>query len=134
MARYDDDDDDDDRDDDEEEDRRPIKKKKKRGDPSEGGFMGFVTFRKFVGDWIIIIVFWILVAVSILGGLAAMVLGIIGGARAGGGGAVLLIGLGLLYGFLGVIVYPILLRIYTELIIIVYRILETLREIRDNTR
>jgi hypothetical protein len=62
------------------------------------------------------------------------VIGIIAGARMGGGGAAAAIGLSLLYGFLLIVVYPILLRIYTELVIIVYRILETLREIRDNTR
>ena len=77
MASYDDDDDDD-RDDDDAISERPIKKKsKRRNDPSEGGFLGFLLFRKFVGDWIIIIVFWVLVVLCVLGGLAAIVIGII---------------------------------------------------------
>jgi hypothetical protein len=134
MARYDDDDDDDDRDDDAVSER-PIKKKKKRGDPSEGGFVGFLLFRKFVGDWIIIIVYWILVAFMILGGLAYMVFGVIAAMNIqGGGGKALAIAIGVGVGLLVMILYPVLLRIYVEIVILLYRIEGHLREIRDNTR
>jgi hypothetical protein len=134
MARYDDDDDDDDDRDDEAVSERPIKKKRKRGNASEGGFLGFLLFRKFIGDWILIILYWLIVGLCILGGLGVMVMGVIGGARAGGGGAALLIGLAVLYGFLLIFVYPIVLRVYFELALIIYRIHEALLEIRDNTK
>lgn len=130
MARYDDDDDD--RDEEDEEDR-PIRKKRRRGgDASEGGFLGFVLFRRFVGHWIIIILFWIAVVIIEIGGLVFMVIGIIAGAR-GGGGAALAILFTVGVSLLGMIVYPILLRIYVEIVLLLYRMHEALLEIRDNT-
>lgn len=132
MARYEDDDDDD-RDDEEED--RPIKKKRIRSDPSEGGFLGFLLYRKFVGDWIIIILSWLAIIGSIILGFVAMIGGIIGAARGGGGGAM---ALGILFslaiGLAYIIVGPVVIRIYAEMAILFYRIQEHLREIRDNTR
>ncbi len=140
MARNDDDDNDDgdDRiterrrrtrdDDDDDDDDRPIKKKRKRGNPMEGGFVGFLLFRKMVGDWILVILFWLLVVGCLLGGLALIVMSFISMRQLGAAG---LLGVG--YGLLIIIVYPIVLRVYFELAIIVYRIHEGVNEIRDNT-
>lgn len=134
MARYEDDDDDD-RDDEEEEEGRSIKKKRKRSDPSQGGFLGFVLFRKFVGDWIIIIVYWVFVVLGVIGSLVYMVLGVIGALQLPGGGAkafFIFVTLGV--GLVGMILGPVVLRIYAEMAILFYRMQEHLREIRDNTR
>jgi uncharacterized protein DUF4282 len=127
MARYDDDDDDDRADD--EEDGRPIKKKRKRGNPMEGGFVGFLLFRKMIGDWILVVLYWLLVLACIGGGLFFIVMAFVGMRQMG---AIAL--LGVVYGLLIILIYPIVLRVYFELAIIVYRIHEAVNEIRDNTR
>ena len=88
--------------------------------------MEFLTFRKFIAPVVIQIVFWLgVVAVIILG-----ILAIIQGGRAGGRyGAEAIVG-----GILLVILGPIVVRLYCEIIIVLFRLYDTLNAIRVNTQ
>lgn len=82
----------------------------------------FLTFRKMITPMVIQIIFWIGVAVCIVMGLVGIISGAI---MRGGAGAVLM---GLFTLFIG----PLLVRIYCELLIIFFRMNETLTEIKNN--
>ena len=80
----------------------------------------FLAFRTMVTPVIIQVVFWIGAGLCILVGITFILLGV----GQYGGGPKVLQGLGLL--FLG----PLLVRIYCEILIIFFRINETLTEIK----
>lgn len=83
----------------------------------------FFSFDTMITPAIIKFVFWLGLAVTVLVGL-----GLVLGGLAGDGGGSLVV-LGLVYLVLG----PILVRVYCELIIVLFRMHDALREIRDNT-
>lgn len=77
----------------------------------------FIKFKKMVTPVIIQILFWIGVAISVIGGLIS----IIGGATSDyGGGAMVFTGL------LWILLGPLVVRIYCELLIVVFSINDTL--------
>ncbi len=83
----------------------------------------YLTFRKMITPIIIQILFWIGAVGAVLWSLFL----IFSGATASyGGGGLVLIGLVAL--FLG----PILVRIYCELLILLFRVHDTLNEIKDS--
>ncbi len=83
----------------------------------------FLTFRKMITPMVIQVIFWIGVAACIVMGLV----GIIGGAiMRGGAGAVL-------SGIFTLLIGPLMVRIYCELLIIFFRMNESLTEIKNNT-
>lgn len=82
----------------------------------------FLTFRKMITPVVIQIVFWVGVSVCAVSGL----LGLIEAVRADSASGILL---SLLWLVLG----PVLVRIYCEVIIIFFRIYDVLQEIRQNT-
>ena len=84
----------------------------------------FLMFRRMITPIFIHIFFWIGVAVCVLLGLIAIVAGAASGGREGGGAVVLG---GLFWLFVG----PILVRIYCEVLIIFFRIYDTLKDIRE---
>ena len=84
----------------------------------------FLTFRKLITPTIIQVIFWIGVAVCVLGGLVAIVQG--AGGHQGTGPQVL-------RGVLLMILGPLAVRIYCELLIIMFRIHDRLTEISNNT-
>ena len=86
----------------------------------------FLAFRKMVTPAIIQVIFWIGVLVCVIAGLGAM----IGGSAlpAGMGG-----GRGVLSGFLILVFGPILVRVYCELLIVLFRIYDSLSAIQKNT-
>jgi membrane associated rhomboid family serine protease len=81
----------------------------------------FLQFRKMITPVIIKILFWIGVAVCVIGGLVYMIAMISSRAALAG-----VFG-GLLFMFLG----PVMVRIYCELLILFFRINDTLTEIRN---
>lgn len=83
----------------------------------------FFSFDTMITPAIIKVVFWLGLAVTVLAGLGLVLAGLAGD---GGGGLAVL---GLIYLVLG----PILVRVYCELIIVLFRMNDSLREIRDNT-
>ena len=94
----------------------------------ESNLSDILSFKKMITPMVIAIVFWIGVAVTIVsaiisffGGIALMVNGQVGG-------GILSIFLSVVY----LVVGPIIIRIYCELIMIFFRIYETLVEIRNN--
>lgn len=86
-----------------------------------GGVRDFLSFRKMITPIIIQIIFWVGVGFCLLGGLIMIVMGAT--TRFGGGVQVLS---GLLLFFLG----PIAVRIYCELLIVFFRMNETLTDLR----
>ena len=85
----------------------------------------FLAFRRMVTPAIIQIIFWIGVAICIIAGLVA----IVGGSALPGAG-----GSGALYGLVVLVVGPILVRVYCELLIVLFRIYDSLSAIEKNTR
>lgn len=85
----------------------------------------FLSFRRMITPVIIQVIFWIGVVLCIITGLVA----IIGGASARYGG-----GPQVLSGLLVLIFGPLWVRISCELIIIFFRMNETLTEIRNSLR
>ena len=80
----------------------------------------FLSFRRMVTPLIVQIIFWIGVALCALAGLVSLVSGGMGG------------GLGLMIsGLITLVVGPLVVRLYCELVIIVFRMYETLNDIRD---
>lgn len=83
----------------------------------------FLKFRKMVTPAIIQVLFWVGVAVSVIGSLAIMAMSF---GRYGGGIGTFLGGL------LMLVLGPVVVRIYCELLILFFRMNETLTEIKDS--
>lgn len=82
----------------------------------------YLTFRKMLTPVAIQVIFWIGVLVCIILGLVMIVNG--ASARYGGGGQVL-------RGILTLLLGPIMVRISCDVLLVVFRILDTLTEIKD---
>jgi hypothetical protein len=94
------------------------------GRQSPNPLMDFLLFRRMITPIIIQALFWIGSVFCILLGFAA----IVGGANAyRGGGAQVLGGLAM------IVIGPVMVRIYCELLILFFRMNETLTEIKNNT-
>ncbi len=96
----------------------------------------FLTFRRMITPYLIQVIFWIGVALSVLAGCAVLFrriieVGFIGAGVAEGearvGGILLALCLSPLVVVLGILVS----RIYAELLIVAFRISETLTDIKD---
>jgi hypothetical protein len=81
----------------------------------------FLKFRKMITPTIIQILFWVGAAASAIGALMTMVLGLTGS----GQGYLVLVGLVML------VVGPVMVRIYCEMIILFFRMNETLTDIKN---
>jgi hypothetical protein len=84
----------------------------------------FLTFRKMLTPIVIQILFWLGVVACILGGIGAILAGIARIDRTPE-----LIGIGIL----AVVFGPLVMRIYCEWLIVLFRINDTLTDIRRNT-
>lgn len=82
----------------------------------------YLTFGKMITPAAIQVIFWIGVLACVVLGLVSIVTG--ASARYGGGSEVLT-------GIIVLVLGPIAVRIWCEVLIVVFRILDTLREIRD---
>jgi len=100
---------------------RSIKKPARRAGNSS--LMDLLLFRRMIAPYLIIVMFWLGMALAIFGSLAAIVFGIIGGAS----GLPMALG-GLVFLFVG----PISVRLSCEILIVVFRINETLTDIRNH--
>ena len=78
----------------------------------------FFSFRRMITPVIIQVLFWIFTAVAVIGGLVLLF-------RGGAATAV---------GLIWIVVGPLVARVYCEILIILFRINETLTDIRANTR
>jgi hypothetical protein len=86
----------------------------------------FLKFKKMITPIIIQILFWIGVVVCVIWGLAAIVTGISGHAEHGGQ----IVFAGLLMLLIG----PVLVRVYCEILIVLFSINTTLTQIKDKMR
>ena len=85
----------------------------------------YLTFRKMITPAIIQILFWIGVVICVITGIA----GIAAGASADIGGGKMVF-----TGFLTLILGPIIVRVYCELIIVMFRILDVLKDIQSGKK
>ena len=83
----------------------------------------FLTFQKMVTPSIIRVILWIGIVLSVVGGIISIIGGAV--ARYGGGTRVLN---GIILLFLG----PLGVRIYCELIVVIFQINDSLTEIKKN--
>jgi len=90
-----------------------------------GGFGDFLAFRKMITPTVIQVLFWL----GVIGCLIAGVLAIVGGTQASQGGVLLML-MGIGYILLG----PCVVRLYCELMIVIFRINDTLYDIRNELR
>jgi hypothetical protein len=99
---------------------------------SGGNFIDFLLFRRMIAPWVIQALFWLGVLGCLGMGLFTMVIGLIGlaSSRDAGTGILLLL-LSLLQGLATMIVGPLLVRLYCELMIVIFRINETLTDISN---
>jgi len=84
----------------------------------------FLRFKKMLTPVFIEIIFWIASVVGMFGGLATVIRGL--GMRYGGGGVVL-------GGLVMMIVAPLVVRIWCELMLVIFKIHESLVQVEKNT-
>ena len=84
----------------------------------------FLKFKKMITPIIIPAILWIGTALCVLSGLVQILNGAFGDGRGGH----------FLTGFVTLLVGPIIVRVYCEILIVLFSINDTLTEIRDNTR
>jgi membrane associated rhomboid family serine protease len=87
--------------------------------PQNNSLNEFLTFRKMITPMIIQIIFWIGVALSVIVGLFAIITSLSYGAP-----------LGALIGLLYMVVGPLVIRIYCELLILFFRMNDSLNQIK----
>jgi hypothetical protein len=87
----------------------------------------FLTFRVMVTPLIIQIIFWVGVAGSVIAGLVSMVGGL--GALANSNGGVFACLGGIIGGLIVAVVGTVVTRIYCELLILLFRIYDALKEL-----
>jgi hypothetical protein len=87
--------------------------------PPAGSFGEFLTFRKMITPIFIQVIFWVLLVLCVISALVSF----------GQGTAP-----GVLFGLLALILGPLVVRIYCEMLIVLFRMRDLLAEIRDNTR
>lgn len=92
--------------------------------PGRSDIMEFLTFRKMITPVIIQVVFWVGVVICIISGLIAIAAAL----SPYGSGYMVIVGL--LYIFIG----PIVVRIYCELLILFFRMNESLSEIKNDLK
>jgi len=81
----------------------------------------FLKFRKMITPVIIQILFWVGVAIAIIGAIGMMIYGV----ASDGQGIMVLVGLVML------VLGPVVVRIYCELLILFFRMNETLTDIKN---
>ena len=84
----------------------------------------FLTFRRMLTPVLIQILFWLSLAACIVGGVGAIVIGLANLDRRPE-----LVG----FGLLALVVGPFAVRVYCECLIVIFRINDTLTDIRRNT-
>lgn len=103
---------------------RPARKPRAGG----GGLVEFLTFRKMVVPIIIQIIFWLLVGAAILSGLVGVAsVAAVGG---GSGGAMITV-MALVAMLIIVPIYILLIRIGCEVLIVIFRMQDTLNDIKQ---
>ncbi len=88
----------------------------------------FLSFKRMITPILIQVVFWLAVIFIILGGLLMIVLGVLQLGRDATGGAVTMIG-----GLALMVFGPLVARIYAEILIVIFRMNETLTDISRST-
>jgi len=108
-------------DDDDDDDYRPSRSST-RGSAG-GGLVDYLVFRKMIVPVVIQVIFWVLSGLVILGGIAFLIFNL---SQKDGSPAA-----GFLILFIGVPFYVFLIRIYCELLIVIFRMNDTLTDIKN---
>ena len=86
---------------------------------NQDSLVDFLAFRRMITPILIQVVFWIATVVVIIAGLLGLIVGDDATAR--------------LFGLATLIVGPLMVRIYAEIFLVIFRMNETLTEIKNNT-
>jgi hypothetical protein len=89
---------------------------------SQNTLADFLSFRRMITPMIIQIIFWVSVVILVLSALITIIGGILGGEAGAMVGGLLLL-----------VVGPVLARVYCEILILFFRMNETLTNIQRNT-
>lgn len=89
-----------------------------------GKLADFLTFRRMITPFIIQVIFWMCLILTVLSGIVQILVGLTGGPQ---GRAPIA------SGFVTILVGPIFVRIACELLILFFRMNDTLTDIRNNT-
>ena len=81
--------------------------------------MDFLTFRRMITPILVQIVYWIATLAVVVAGLAGLIVGDDAAGR--------------LVGLLTLIIGPLVVRIYAEILLVIFRMNETLTEIKNNS-
>ncbi len=81
--------------------------------------MDFLTFRRMITPILVQIVYWIATLAVVVAGLAGLIVGDDAAGR--------------LVGLLTLIIGPLVVRIYAEIFLVIFRMNETLTEIKNNS-
>ncbi len=100
---------------------------RRRSSASSSPFMDFLLFRRMIAPILIQILFWFGVVMTVLMGLGTMIAGIVATSQRGGAAVGMTI---LLFGFVTLVSGPVVVRLYCEVLIIFFRINETLTDIK----
>jgi hypothetical protein len=107
--------------DDQDDDHRPSRRRGKSG--SSSGLMDLLMFRRMIAPTIIMIVFWLGVIFVCLGGLGNLIFGVMSGRG-------MIIVTALFSTLIGIPVGILVIRLYCELLILLFRMNETLTDIK----
>jgi predicted Zn finger-like uncharacterized protein len=110
----------------------PSRRRRSPASGDSGTLVDFLLFRRMIAPWVIQLIFWLGVVGCVGYGLVLIVGGLIGAAysRDAGGGLLLLM-FALFGGVVTMVLGPILVRLYCELLIVIFRINETLTDISN---
>jgi len=86
----------------------------------------FLAFRRMITPLVIQIIFWLGLIGCVLGGIGSIIMSVV----SGGGGSNIIIGI--LMGLGMMVIGPVVVRIYCEVLILFFRMNETLTDIRNN--
>lgn len=92
-----------------------------RGRSSGGSAQEYLTFKKMITPIVIQIVFWVLVALCVIVGLFAILRGMAADSA-----------MTMLVGLAQIVIGPLIIRIYCELLIVIFSINDTLLDIKGN--
>jgi hypothetical protein len=110
----------------------PSRRRRSPTSGASGTLVDFLLFRRMIAPWVIQLIFWLGVVGCVGYGLVLIVGGLIGAAysRDAGGGLLLLM-FALFGGVVVMVMGPIMVRLYCELLIVIFRINETLTDISN---
>ena len=90
----------------------------------EGSVKDFLAFRRMLTPMIVVGLFWLGMVLCVIGGIVQIVIGLV--ARYGHGGITVLVGI------LTMVIGPVLVRLWCEVVLLFFRMNESLTDIKNS--